>query len=105
MKGSVLSLIMKRTPVVPISDALNSWLSRRPYIREGLMEQRLMEVFNECVAPIKQYINSAECRKRIIYVRFSSSAVRHEMTNRKQEFIRLINTQLETDFLIDINMS
>ncbi len=96
---------MRRNPVVPISDAVNGWLARRPYLREGLMEQRLIEVFSESITPVKRYVTSVECRRRILFVRFSSSAVRGEMNNRKKELIALINTRLASDYLIDIHMS
>ena len=52
---------MKRNPVVPISDAVNGWLARRPYLREGLMEQRLIEVFSESITPVKRYVTSVKC--------------------------------------------
>ena len=46
---------MKRNPVVPISDAVNGWLARRPYLREGLMEQRLIEVLFGIVQAVDGY--------------------------------------------------
>lgn len=85
---------MRRTKATPVGDLLNEFFNQ-PYIASKIAEGRLPEVWAEVVGGhVAQLTESVKLENHVMYVRITSSVVRHEIFLRRDALAEEINRRL-----------
>lgn len=85
---------MRRTKTTPVGDLLNEFFNQ-PYIASKIAEGRLPEVWAEVVGGhVAQLTESVKLENHVMYVRITSSVVRHEIFLRRDALAEEINRRL-----------
>lgn len=85
---------MRRTKATPVGDLLNEFFNQ-PYIASKIAEGRLQEVWAEVVGGhVAQLTESVKLENHVMYVRITSSVVRHEIFLRRDALAEEINRRL-----------
>ena len=85
---------MRRTKTTPVGDLLNEFFNQ-PYIASKIAEGRLPEVWVEVVGGhVAQLTESVKLENHVMYVRITSSVVRHEIFLRRDALAEEINRRL-----------
>jgi predicted nucleic acid-binding Zn ribbon protein len=98
-----LTTVMKRQNIQSIGDAIRGFLDENRTFNRRLLESRLINSWSELMGPaIASYTSELEIRNRKLYVRLTSSVLRHNLMMSREQLIRKINEKLGGEVITDI---
>lgn len=93
---------MKRTEPIAVGELLNEYIANRA-LGPASMEGRAVELWADVVGEhVASYTEDVYIRSGVIYVNFSSAAVRAEMFMRRREVVAAINSALRSRIVLRI---
>lgn len=88
-----------------LGDALKAAFEKSG-IDDKLQETRILENLDKVLGPqLSSHIQSKRISKAILYISLDSAALRHELTYRRDELKKALNTSVDQDLLKDIVFS
>lgn len=86
-----------------IGDILNAFFEDNPQMADKLAETRLIDYWNNKMNPaVSRYTVNLFIRKRILYIKLSSSVLKSELILRKENLLKKLNVEAGRDVIDDI---
>jgi Protein of unknown function (DUF721). len=97
---------MKRTSTQKLGDVLSDYLQDNPQLSSKLAEVRLMNAWKNTLGNLtRQYTTNLFVRRKILYVKLSSSVLRNELSLCREQLIKKLNEEAGADVIDDIVLS
>lgn len=93
---------MRRNNTELLRDVIGQFLKENK-LEKQLHEKRLMDAWPRVLGEnIKQYTTQLNVRNRVLYVKLSSSVLRHELFLTKEQIVQSLNTDVGALVIDDI---
>jgi predicted nucleic acid-binding Zn ribbon protein len=93
---------MRRNNTELLRDVIGQFLKENK-LEKQLHEKRLMDAWPRVLGEnIKQYTTQLNVRNRVLYVKLSSSVLRHELFLTKEQIVQSLNTAVGALVIDDI---
>jgi predicted nucleic acid-binding Zn ribbon protein len=94
---------MKRQSAQTLGEAIKVFLAEQKGFNRKLMENRLVNSWNEIMgATVASYTSNVEIRRQKLYVTLTSSVLRHSLAMSKDDIIRKINQTMGDEVITDV---
>jgi predicted nucleic acid-binding Zn ribbon protein len=94
---------MKRVNTQPIGNVLDDFFEQNPVLADKLAETRLMDAWNTVLgASVSRFTDKIYIRKRVLYVRLTSSVLKSELMLCREQMIDKLNRQARRDVIDNI---
>lgn len=86
-----------------IGDLLNSMIKKDKQLEQKMLTEKMKKAWSEIAGPmINKYTYNVFYNNRKIYVKLTSSVLRHELSMGKQKLIKNINEKVGEELIDDI---
>ena len=86
-----------------IGDLLQNMIKKDKQLEQKVLNQRLQDAWNQIASPmIQKYTYKIFYSKRKLYLKLSSSVLRHELSMGKQKLVRNMNEELGEELIDDV---
>lgn len=83
---------MKRVNIQQIGSALDDFFEQNPALADKLAETRLMDSWNKVLgASVSRFTDNLYIRKRVLYVKLTSSVLKSELMLCREQMIGKLN--------------
>ncbi|MBP1641267.1 MAG: hypothetical protein H6Q17_2850 [Bacteroidetes bacterium] len=94
---------MKRQNAQTLGDAIRVFLAEKKSFNHKLMENRVVNSWNEIMgSTVASYTSNVEIRRQKLYVTLTSSVLRHSLSLSKDEIISKINRVMGDEVVADV---
>lgn len=94
---------MARNEEKKIGDLLKNMIKKDKHLEQKVLTQKLQDAWNKISGPmINKYTYSIFYNDHKLYVKLTSSVLRHELSMGKQKLIRNLNEELGEELVKDV---
>jgi hypothetical protein len=94
---------MKRVNTQPIGSVLDDFFEQNPVLADKLAETRLMDAWNTALgASVSRFTDKLYIRKRVLYVKLTSSVLKSELMLCREQMIDKLNRQAKRNVIDNI---
>ncbi|MDR2621265.1 MAG: DUF721 domain-containing protein [Dysgonamonadaceae bacterium] len=94
---------MKRVNIQQIGNALDDFFEQNPALADKLAETRLMDSWNKVLgSSVSRFTDNLYIRKRVLYVKLTSSVLKSELMLCREQMIGKLNNQAGRDVIDNI---
>ena len=94
---------MGRKDEKKIGDLLQNMIKKDKQLEQKVLDQRLQDAWNAIASPmIQKYTYKVFYHKRKLYLKLSSSVLRHELNIGKQKLVKNMNEELGEELIDEV---
>jgi hypothetical protein len=94
---------MKRVNTQPIGNILDDFFEQNPALADKLAETRLMDSWNTVFgASVSRFTENLYIKKRVLYVKLTSSILKSELLLCREQMINQLNRQAKRSVIDNI---
>lgn len=97
---------MKRTNSQSIGKLLEDFFQENPLLADKLAETRLIDAWKKVLGSLtSQYTTNIYIKKKVLYVKLSSSVLRNELSMCREQLVKNLNKEAGREVINDIILS